>query len=146
MTGVSRTMLGAVAALALSLPLAGALAQEGSGRLGAPLTVEEALQPDGDMLDEAIRLVPENAELFVDLSAQIAQVEAVDVSDITDDSPTVAEALDQVGPQLELFRAALADSEPVTEAMEAAEISAEDVVAAQVIQGDVVSVVLYYVR
>ncbi len=130
--------------LSLALPMTGSLAQEASGRIGIPLTVDAALEPDADMLAEAVRMVPENAELFVDLSDQVASVEAVDVGDLTGDSPGLTQALQDVETQLSLFRAALKECEPVAEAMEAAAIDETDVLAAQVIQGDVVSVVLYY--
>ena len=136
----------AAAVLAIAMMAGGAAAQGSSTEPGQPLTVEAAIEPDAEMLVEAIRMAPENSELFVELSDQITEVAAVDVAEIADGEEAVGRAAEESETEMALLRTAFAGNEPVSEAMEDAGIRPEDVIAAQVIQGDVTSVVLYYAR
>ena len=138
------SILAAAAFLLLAAPPETAAAQQSPEGVGVPLTLEAALEPDEAMLREAIQRAPVNAEEMVNLADQMPAVELVDVGSIAGDSAAVEQALQDAETDLALLRAALPSSEPVAAAMEQAGIAVDDVLAVQVIHGDVVSVVLYH--
>ncbi len=144
MRKLSWTALVVAPLLWVSVLQVAAVAQQAPAGMGQPLTVDDALVPDEAMLRDAIQMVSVNTEEFVSLAEQIAAVELVDVGAIAEDSAEVERDLQDVETELSLLRVALPSSEHVAEALKSEGVAVEDVLAAQVIHGDVVSVVIYY--
>lgn len=139
------------AALALSLPavfdlgIAQELPQEKPAATESPLTLTEATRPDREMLVEAARMMPTQLEEFLAVADQISTVQVVDVSDVAAKSEELTRTMEERQADLELLRGALMRSEIIATALEQAEVAVDEVMAIQVIRGDVVEVVLYHV-
>ena len=139
--------LGTTLAFAHAFPMAAAAQeppQEKPAATESPVTLTEATRPDKEMLVEAVRMTPTHLEEFLAVADEIATVELVDVGDLAAGNDDLIGAVQERQAELELLRAALGRSETIATALEEANVSPEDVVAVQVIRGDVVEVVLYH--
>lgn len=143
----------AMMAAALALSLAGALPraavaqdrpQEKPAATESPLTLTEAIRPDSEMLVEAVRMTPTQIEEFLAVSDDIAMVEVVDVSETAAGNEDLDQAIQERQSELELLRATVSRNDMVGTALEQAGITVDEVMAVQVIRGDVVEVVIYH--